>query len=31
MIAQLKHSNMLYELDNEVARWIIDKRKFWGI
>jgi hypothetical protein len=31
MIAQLKHSNMLYELDNEVARWIIEKRKFFNI
>ena len=28
---QMHHQNTLYTLDNETAKWIIDRRKFFGI
>ena len=31
VLAQMRHQNALYELDNEVCHWIISKRKFFGI
>lgn len=31
VLAQMKHSNILYELDNEVSKWILEKRRFFNI
>lgn len=31
MLIQIHHENALYQLDNEVCHWIINKRKFFGI
>jgi hypothetical protein len=31
IMTQMKHQNMLYELDNETCKWILDKRKHFNI
>ena len=31
MLAQINHENTLYQLDNDICHWIINRRKHFGI